>query len=71
MSKLLVIVLSYFFIISDIIVKTTVLHLIAKVERKEKTYYLKHEIILHQKEKRRKVFQVKAISKDIRKAIVP
>ena len=40
------------------------------VERKEKTY-LKYEIILFQKEKRSKMFQVKAISKDVRKTIVP
>ena len=46
-------------------------YLIAKVERKEKTLYLKHEIILYQKEKRSKSFQVKTISKDVRKTIVP
>ena len=45
------------------------LHLIAKVERKE-TFYSKHEIIFGQKEKRSKMFQVKAISKDVRKTIV-
>ena len=44
--------------------------LIAKVDRKE-TFYLKHEIIFCQKEKRSKMFQVKAISKDVRKTIVP
>ena len=44
------------------------LHLIAKVERKE-TFYSKHEIIFGQKEKRSKMFQVKAISKDVRKTI--
>ena len=49
----------------------TVLYLIAKVERKEETFYLKHEIILWQKKKRSKMFQVKAISKDVRKTIVP
>ena len=51
--------------------KMIVLYLIAKVERKEKTFYLKYEIILFQKEKRSKMFQVKAISKDVRKTIVP
>ena len=44
--------------------------LIAKVDRKE-TFYLKHEIIFCQKEKRSKMFQVKAVSKDVRKTIVP
>ena len=48
-----------------------VLYLIAKVERKNKLFNLKHEIILCQKEKRSKMFQVKAISKDVRKTIVP
>ena len=47
------------------------LYLIAKVERKEKSFYSKHEIIFCQKEKRSKMFQVKAISKDVRKTIVP
>ena len=47
---------------------TTVLYLIAKVEI---TLYLKHEIILYQKEKGSKIFQVKTISKYVRKAIVP
>ena len=47
------------------------LYLIAKVERKNKLFNLKHEIILCQKEKRSKMFQVKAISKDVRKMIVP
>ena len=42
--------------------------LIAKVEI---TLYLKHEIILYQKEKGSKIFQVKTISKDVRKTIVP
>ena len=32
---------------------------------------LKNEIILYQKERRSKVFQVKTISKDVRKMIVP
>ena len=45
--------------------------LIVKVERKEKTFYLQHEIIFCQKEKRSKIFQVKAVSKDVRKTIVP
>ena len=45
-------------------------YLIAKVERKEKSLYLKHEIILYQKNKRSKTFQVKTISKGIRKTIV-
>ena len=45
-------------------------YLIAKVERKEETLYLKHEISFYQKEKRSKIFQVKTISKDVRKAIV-
>ena len=44
--------------------------LIAKFDRKE-TFYLKHEIIFCQKEKRSKMFQVKALSKDVRKTIVP
>ena len=43
---------------------------IAKVERKE-TFHLKHEIIFCQKEKRGKMFQVKAASKDVKKTIVP
>ena len=30
-----------------------------------------HEIILYQKEKRNKIFQVKTVSKDVRKTIVP
>ena len=45
--------------------------LIAKAERKEETLYLKHEIILYQKEKRSKNFQVKTINKHVRKTIVP
>ena len=48
-----------------------VLYLIAKVERKNKLFNLKHEIILCQKEKRSKMLQVKVISKDVRKTIVP
>ena len=51
--------------------RITVLYLIAKVERKNKLFNLKHEIILCQKEKRSKMFQVKVISKDVRKTIVP
>ena len=47
------------------------LYLIAKVESKESTLNSKHEIILHQKEKRSKIFQVKTISKNVRKTIVP
>ena len=47
------------------------LYLIAKVERKESTLNLKHKIILHQKEKGSKIFQVKTISKIVRKTIVP
>ena len=47
-----------------------VLYLIAKVEKK-KLFHLKHKIILCQKEKRSKMLQVKVISKDIRKTIVP
>ena len=39
--------------------------------RKEKTLYLKHKSILDQKEKRSKIFQVKTVSKDIRKTNVP
>ena len=40
-------------------------------ERKNKLFYLKHEITLCQKEMRSKMFQVKVISKGIRKTIVP
>ena len=47
------------------------LYLIAKVERKNKLFNLKHEITLCQKEKRNKMLQVKVISKDVRKMIVP
>ena len=47
------------------------LYLIAKVERKNKLFNLKHEIILCQKEKKSKMFQVKVISKKKRKMIVP
>ena len=47
-------------------------YLIAKVEKKKKkTLYLKHDIILYQKEKRSKTFQVKTLSKYVRKTIVP
>ena len=47
------------------------LYIIAKVERKNKLFNLKHEIILCLKETRSKMFQVKVISKDVRKIIVP
>ena len=47
------------------------LYLIAKVEIKEQTFYLKHEIILLSERKRSKMFHVKRISKDVRKTIVP
>ena len=53
----------------------TLLYLIAKVEIIMKLSHevikLKHEIILCQKEKRSKMFQIKAIRKDVRKKIVP
>ena len=49
--------------------RTTVLYLIAKVERKDKTFYLKHEIILCQKEKRSKILQVKVIVKTSEKRL--
>ena len=51
--------------------RRTVSYLIAKTETKEQTLYLKHEIILYQKEKRSIIFQVKTIIKDVRKMIVP
>ena len=51
--------------------RITVPYLIAKVERKNKLFNLKHEIILCLKEKRSKMLQVKVISKDVRKTIVP
>ena len=51
--------------------RITVLYIIAKVERKTKLLNLKHEIILCQKETRSKMFQVKVISKGVRKATVP
>ena len=35
--------------------RTTVLYLIAKVERKDQTFYLKHEIMLYQKEEKQNV----------------
>ena len=47
----------------------TVLYLIAKVERKEQTFYSKREIIFCQKKKGSEMFQVKAISKYVRKKI--
>ena len=47
------------------------LYIIANVERKNKLFNLKHEIILCLKEKRSKMLQVKVISKDVRKTIVP
>ena len=53
----------------NIFSRITVLYSIAKVERKEKTFDLKHEIC--QKEKRGKMLQVKVTSKDIRKTTVP
>ena len=51
--------------------RITVLYIIAKVERKNKFFNLKHEIILCLKKRRSKIFQVKVISKDVRKTIVP
>ena len=51
--------------------RITVLYIIAKVERKNKFFNLKHEIILCLKKRRNKMFQVKVISKDVRKTIVP
>ena len=51
-----------------------VFYLIGKVEFMELSHEiikLKHEIILCQKDKRSKMFQVKAISKVVRKTIVP
>ena len=51
--------------------RITVLYLIARIERKNKLFNLKHEITLCQKEKRSKMFQVKVISKDVIKTIVP
>ena len=44
-----------------------VLYLIARVERKEETFYSKYEIILCQKEKGSKMLQNKAISKAVSK----
>ena len=41
-----------------------VLFSLSKVERKEQTLYLKHVIILYQKEKRKKKFKFKAKSKE-------
>ena len=51
--------------------RITVLYIIAKVERKNKFFNLKREIILCLKKRRSKMFQVKVISKDVRKTIVP
>ena len=48
-----------------------VLYIIAKAERKNKLFNLKHENILCLKETRSKMFQVQVISKDVRKPIVP
>ena len=45
------------------------LYLIEKNLKKKRISSLKHEIILYQKEKRKRIFQVKTISKDVRKAI--
>ena len=47
-----------------------VLYLIAKVERKEKTFYLKQDYPLSEK-KISKMFQVTVITKYVRKMIVP
>ena len=58
----------------NIFSRTTVLYLIGKVEFMKLSHEiikLKHEIVLCQKEKRSKIFQVKAISKVVRKTIVP
>ena len=49
--------------------RKTVLYLIAKVERKDETFYLKQEIILFQKEKRRKMLQVKVTVKTSEKQL--
>ena len=61
----------YFKYGQNVFSRMTVLYLIAKFERKNKLFNLKHEIILCQKEKRSKMFQVKVISKDVRKTIFP
>ena len=63
-SKLLVFVLISFFHYfkyygQNIFSRITVLYLIAKVERKEKTFYLKHEIILCQKKREAKCFRLR------------
>ena len=59
---------------SNIFSRITVLYLIGKVEIIMKLSHeiikLKHAIILCQKKKRSKMFQVKAIRKDVRKMIV-
>ena len=47
------------------------LYIIVKVETKNKLFDLKHELILCQKEKRSRMFQVKEVCKDVRKTIVP
>ena len=47
------------------------LYIIAKVERENKLFNSKHENILCQKETTSKIFQVKVMSKGIRKTIVP
>ena len=66
MSKLLVSALFFFHYFKyygqNIFSRMTVLYLIPKVERKESTFYSKHEIIFGQKEKRSKMFQVNAVS---------
>ena len=54
----------------NIFSRITVLYLIAKVERKEKTFYLKQDYPLSEK-KISKMFQVKVITKYVRKMIVP
>ena len=75
MLKLLVCIVFFFHYFKyygqNIFSRTTMLYIIAKVERKEWILYLKHEIILYQKEKKNKIFRVRTISKDIRKTIVP
>ena len=43
----------------NIFSRITVLYLIARVERKEKTFYLKHEIILCQKKREAKCFRLR------------
>ena len=53
----------------NIFSRTTVLYLIA-LKRVRINSYLKYEIVLYQKEKRSKFFQVRTISKDVKKNIV-